>query len=66
VVRGEIELPAFRFSASGIPDHSANPARLTPRAGLVLYPDAGHEFLFQEGTRLASLIESFLAGHPSS
>ena len=41
-------------------------ARLIPRARLVLYPDAGHGFLFQEGTRFASLIESFLTGHPSS
>jgi len=41
-------------------------ARLIPRARLVLYPDAGHGFLFQEGTRFASLAESFLTGHPSS
>jgi len=41
-------------------------ARLIPRARLVLYPDAGHGFLFQEGTRFASLIESFLTGHPPS
>jgi pimeloyl-ACP methyl ester carboxylesterase len=37
-------------------------ARLIPRAQLVLYPDAGHAFLFQEGKRFTSLIESFLAG----
>ena len=41
-------------------------ARLIPRARLVLYPDAGHGFLFQDGTRFASLIDSFLTGHPSS
>ncbi len=45
-------------------DHAL--ARLIPRARLVLYPDAGHGFLFQEGTRFTSLIESFLTGHPSS
>jgi pimeloyl-ACP methyl ester carboxylesterase len=41
-------------------------ARLIPRARLVLYPDAGHGFLFQIGTPFASLVESFLTGHPSS
>ena len=45
-------------------DHAL--ARLIPRARLVLYPDAGHAFLFQEGMPFASLIESFLTGHPSS
>jgi pimeloyl-ACP methyl ester carboxylesterase len=45
-------------------DHTL--ARLIPRARLVLYPDAGHGFLFQEGMRFASLIESFLTGHPSA
>ena len=45
-------------------DHTL--ARLIPGARLVLYPDAGHGFLFQERTRFASLIESFLTGHPSS
>jgi pimeloyl-ACP methyl ester carboxylesterase len=40
-------------------------ARLIPGARLVLYPDAGHGFLFQEGTSFASLVESFLTGHPS-
>ena len=45
-------------------DHTL--ARLIPRARLVLYPDAGHGFLFQEGTRFAARIESFLTGHPSS
>ena len=41
-------------------------ARLIPRARLVLYPDAGHGFLFQDGTPFASLVDSFLAGQPSS
>ena len=41
-------------------------ARLIPRARLVLYPDAWHGFLFQEGTPFASLVESFLIGHPGS
>jgi pimeloyl-ACP methyl ester carboxylesterase len=45
-------------------DHTL--ARLIPSSRLVLYPDAGHGFLFQEGTRFASLIESFLTEHPSS
>jgi len=45
-------------------DHAL--ARLIPRARLVLYPDAGHAFLFQEGAPFASLVESFLTGHPSS
>ena len=40
-------------------------ARLIPGARLVLYPDAGHGFLFQEGTPFASRVESFLTGHPS-
>jgi pimeloyl-ACP methyl ester carboxylesterase len=39
-------------------DHTL--ARLIPRARLVLYPDAGHGFLFQEGTPFTSLIDSFL------
>jgi pimeloyl-ACP methyl ester carboxylesterase len=43
-------------------DHAL--ARLIPGARLVLYPDAGHGFLFQEGPRFASLVDSFLAGHP--
>jgi pimeloyl-ACP methyl ester carboxylesterase len=41
-------------------------ARLIPRARLVLYPDAGHGFLFQDGTPFASRVDSFLTGHPSS
>ena len=43
-------------------DHTL--ARLIPGARLVLYPDAGHAFLFQDGTPFAALIESFLTGHP--
>ena len=42
-------------------DHTL--ARLIPGSRLVLYPDAGHGFLFQEGTRFASLTESFLTGN---
>jgi pimeloyl-ACP methyl ester carboxylesterase len=45
-------------------DHTL--ARLIRRSRLALYPDAGHGFLFQEGTRFASLIESSLIGRPSS
>ena len=41
-------------------------ARLIPGARLVLYPDAGHAFLFQDWTRFASLVESFLTGSRSS
>jgi len=41
-------------------------ARLIPGARLVLYPDAGHAFLFQDWTPFASLVESFLAGRPGS
>jgi len=44
-------------------DHTL--ARLIPGASLVLYPDAGHAFLFQDWTRFASLVESFLTGNPS-
>jgi pimeloyl-ACP methyl ester carboxylesterase len=44
-------------------DHTL--AHLIPRARLVLYPDAGHGFLFQDGTPFASLVESFLTGRPS-
>jgi hypothetical protein len=35
-----------------------------PGAKLLLYPDAGHGFLFQEGTPFAVTVESFLAGAP--
>ena len=37
-------------------------ARLIPGARLALYPDAGHAFLFQEGTPFVHTIESFLSG----
>ena len=39
-------------------------ASLIPRARLVLSPDAGHGFLFQDGAAFASLIESFLPRPP--
>jgi pimeloyl-ACP methyl ester carboxylesterase len=32
---------------------------------LMLYPDAGHAFLFQDWTRFAALVNSFLAGNPN-
>ena len=37
-------------------------AGLIPGAKLVLYPDAGHGFLFQEGAPFVVTVESFLAG----
>jgi pimeloyl-ACP methyl ester carboxylesterase len=37
-------------------------ARLIPGAKLVLYPDAGHGFLFQEGTPFVVTVQSFLSG----
>jgi pimeloyl-ACP methyl ester carboxylesterase len=37
-------------------------ARLIPGAKPVIYPDAGHGFLFQEGTPFAVTVESFLSG----
>jgi pimeloyl-ACP methyl ester carboxylesterase len=40
-------------------------AHLIPGARLVFYPDAGHAFLFQEGTPFTSRVESFLTGSPS-
>jgi len=43
-------------------DHTL--ARLISGARLVLYPDAGHGFLFQEGTPFVFQIESFLTGAP--
>jgi pimeloyl-ACP methyl ester carboxylesterase len=36
-------------------------ATLIPGSRLTLYPDAGHAFLFQEGTPFTTLIESFLS-----
>ncbi len=35
-------------------------ARVIPAARLVLYPDAAHAFLFQDGTRFAAVVDSFL------
>ena len=40
-------------------------ARLIPGSKLVLYPDAGHAFLFQEGAPFAFAVESFLAPRPA-
>jgi pimeloyl-ACP methyl ester carboxylesterase len=37
-------------------------AGLIPAAKLLIYPDAGHGFLFQEGTPFAVTVESFLSG----
>jgi pimeloyl-ACP methyl ester carboxylesterase len=37
-------------------------ARLIPQAKLLFYPNAGHGFLFQEGTPFAVTVESFLSG----
>ncbi len=37
-------------------------ARLIAGSRLVLYPDAGHGFLFQDWPRLAALVDSFLTG----
>jgi pimeloyl-ACP methyl ester carboxylesterase len=37
-------------------------AGLIPGAKLLIYPDAGHGFLFQEGTPFAVTVESFLSG----
>jgi len=41
-------------------------ARIIHGARVVLYPDAGHAFLFQDWPRFASLAESFLAGSGAS
>jgi pimeloyl-ACP methyl ester carboxylesterase len=41
-------------------------ARLIPGATLKLYPDAGHAFLFQDGTAFAALVGSFLSQAKSS
>jgi pimeloyl-ACP methyl ester carboxylesterase len=43
-------------------DHAL--ARLIPRARLVLYPDAGHAFLFQEGAPFTFVIGTFLTAPP--
>jgi pimeloyl-ACP methyl ester carboxylesterase len=42
--------------------NSRDLARLIPGAKLVLYPDAGHGFLFQEGTPFVVTVQSFLSG----
>jgi pimeloyl-ACP methyl ester carboxylesterase len=38
---------------------------LIPHSRLVLYPDAGHAFLFQEGANFIFLVQTFLAGTPA-
>jgi pimeloyl-ACP methyl ester carboxylesterase len=43
-------------------DHALT--RLIPRAQLVLYPDAGHAFLFQEGAPFTFVIGTFLTAPP--
>jgi pimeloyl-ACP methyl ester carboxylesterase len=66
------KISAPTLIADGTDDQIAPPANahilahLIPRSKLVLYPDAGHGFLFQDWTRFASLLESFLTGHPRS
>jgi pimeloyl-ACP methyl ester carboxylesterase len=40
-------------------------ATLIPGSRLILYPDAGHAFLFQDETPFTALIESFLSGPPT-
>jgi len=41
-------------------------AAVIPGARLVLYPDAGHAFLFQDWSPFASLVNSFLTSHPTT
>jgi alpha/beta hydrolase fold len=41
-------------------------AELIPKSRLVLYPDAGHAFLFQEATPVAFAIDSFLTEAPNT
>jgi pimeloyl-ACP methyl ester carboxylesterase len=41
-------------------------ARVIRGARLVLYPDAGHGFLFQDWPHFAALVDSFLTGPPGS
>jgi pimeloyl-ACP methyl ester carboxylesterase len=38
---------------------------LIPHSRLVLYPDAGHGFLFQEGAEFTFLVRTFLVGTPT-
>ena len=62
------EISAPTLVADGAEDqldtasNSRTIARLIPGAKLVIYPDAGHGFLFQEGTPFAVTVESFLSG----
>jgi pimeloyl-ACP methyl ester carboxylesterase len=68
------EISAPTLVADGAEDqldavsNSRTIARLIPGAKLVIYPDAGHGFLFQEGTPFAVTVESFLseAARPAS
>jgi pimeloyl-ACP methyl ester carboxylesterase len=41
-------------------------AKLIPNSSLRLYPDAGHAFLFQEGTPFTYTVQTFLSGSPAS
>ena len=62
------EITAATLVADGSQDqldavaNSRTIARLIPQAKLLFYPDAGHGFLFQEGTPFAVTVESFLSG----
>jgi len=50
-------------------DAAANDREVTaeiPGSRLVLYPDAGHAFLFQEGESFTFLVRTFLSGVPTS
>ena len=40
-------------------------AKLIPNSTLQLYPDAGHAFLFQEGTPFTFAVQTFLSGPPA-
>jgi pimeloyl-ACP methyl ester carboxylesterase len=40
-------------------------AKLIPNSTLHLYPDAGHAFLFQEGTPFTFAVQTFLSGPPA-
>jgi pimeloyl-ACP methyl ester carboxylesterase len=62
------EITAATLVADGTEDqldavaNSRTIASLIPHAKLLFYPDAGHGFLFQEGTPFAVTVESFLSG----
>jgi hypothetical protein len=62
------EITAATLVADGAEDQldavaiSRTIAGLIPGAKLLIYPDAGHGFLFQEGTPFAATVESFLSG----